>query len=92
MLPEASDAVVMVRAVGVLLEDGPTTTEVVAEVTCAGLLLSVTVAVKVEVPPVVGVPAIAPVAELRVNPAGRWPEVIAQLYGVAPPVAWRACE
>jgi hypothetical protein len=36
--------------------------------------LSVAVAVKVEVPPAVGVPLIAPVAGFRLNPAGRLPD------------------
>ena len=40
----------------------------------AGVLLSVTVAVKLAVPLAVGVPEIAPVCE-RVRPAGRLPAV-----------------
>jgi hypothetical protein len=35
----------------------------------------------------IGVPEINPV-ELRVRPAGSAPVVIAQRYGVCPPVAW----
>jgi hypothetical protein len=54
----------------------PITTAVVAEATCDGLLLSVTVAVKVVVPLVVGMPVTAPVDAVRVSPAGSLPEVI----------------
>jgi len=50
------------------------------------LLASVTWTVKLEVPAVVGVPEIAP-AELKLNPAGRLPEEIDQVYGAVPPVA-----
>jgi hypothetical protein len=38
--------------------------------------LSLTVAVKLYVPPVVGVPEMMPVVAARVSPAGRLPEVI----------------
>ena len=51
-----------------------------------GLALSVTFTVKLEEPAVVGVPEITP-PELIVRPAGRLPELVVQLYGVAPPVA-----
>jgi hypothetical protein len=47
---------------------------------------SLTCTVKLEVPAVVGVPVIAP-AVLRLNPAGRAPTVVDQVYGVVPPVA-----
>jgi hypothetical protein len=40
------------------------------------LLLSVTVAVKEEVPLTDGVPEIAPVDDVSVSPAGKLPEVI----------------
>lgn len=50
--------------------------EVAADVVCAGLPLSVTVAVRFEFPPAVGVPEIVPVAAVSVNPAGRLPDVI----------------
>jgi hypothetical protein len=49
-----------------------------------GVLLSVNVTVRGNVPLAVGVPAIAPVEEFRVNPAGRAPVMIDQVYGVAP--------
>jgi hypothetical protein len=64
----------------------------VADLDCAGLSVSVTVAVKLDVPLVVGVPEITPVPLARLNPAGRLPEVIAQVYGAAPPLALRAVE
>ena len=54
---------------------GATVMDVVVEVTWAGLLLSVTVAVKVEVPLAVAVPEIVPLAGSRLNPAGNVPEV-----------------
>ena len=52
----------------------------------AGVWLSVTRAVKLAVPAVVGVPDITPPEESD-NPAGSDPEASAQLYGVVPPVA-----
>jgi hypothetical protein len=64
----------------------------VADLDCAGLSASVTVAVKLDVPLVVGVPEIKPVLGTRLNPAGRLPEAIAQVYGAAPPLALRAVE
>ena len=36
---------------------------------------------------VVGVPLITPVLEFRLNPDGKLPDVMDQLYGVLPPVA-----
>lgn len=50
--------------------------EVAADRVWAGLLLSVTVAVKLVAPLAVGVPEIVPVVAARVNPAGRLPDVI----------------
>ena len=51
-----------------------------------GLVLSVTFAVKVEVPVVVGVPLMAPFAA-SVKPVGRAPVAIIQVYGEVPPEA-----
>jgi len=51
---------------------------------CCGFELSVTVTVAVEVPGVVGVPVT--VHPVNVNPAGRAPPVIEQVYGPIPPV------
>jgi hypothetical protein len=45
----------------------------------AGLPLSVTLAVKFEVPLAVGVPDITPVVAARVRPAGKLPDVIAHV-------------
>jgi hypothetical protein len=77
-------------------EDVPSTRDVVVtaidrltDLVCAGFSASVTVAVKLAVPLVVGVPAMIPVAGTRVSPAGRLPVVIDQLYGPVPPVALR---
>lgn len=50
--------------------------------------LSVTFAVKFEVPAVVDVPVIAPVDVLSDRPEGRAPDRIDHVYGVVPPVAW----
>lgn len=52
----------------------------------AGLLVSVTLTVKFEVPPVVGVPLITPVPD-RVRPAGSVPVAMDQAYGGVPPAA-----
>lgn len=54
---------------------------------CCGGPLSATCTVKLEVPAVVGVPLI--VAPVRVNPAGKLPEVMDQLSADVPPVAVR---
>lgn len=43
------------------------------------MLLSVTVAVKVDVPVAVGVPEMVPLVAARVSPAGREPAVIDQV-------------
>jgi hypothetical protein len=43
---------------------------------CVGLLLSVTVVVKIELPVLVDVPEIVPVDGVRTSPAGKLPEVI----------------
>ena len=51
---------------------------------------SVTLTVKLEVPADVGFPAMAPVAGVRVRPAGRVPEVMLQVYPFpVPPEAAR---
>ena len=50
-----------------------------AEAVLAGLLESVTVTVKLEVPEAVGLPVMAPVAALRLSPAGSEPEVTFQV-------------
>jgi hypothetical protein len=68
------------------------TTVRAADAVCAGLLLSVTVAVKDEVPLADGTPEMVPVDEVSVSPAGRLPEVIDHEYGAVPPVACRVCE
>jgi hypothetical protein len=52
-------------------------------------LESETLAVNKNVPAWLGIPAIAPVPELSVNPVGRCPEAVLQEYGGAPPVAAR---
>ena len=74
MVAEARIAEVMVRAEVV----GATVIEVAAVWVCAGLLLSVTLTVKVEVPLWVGVPEITPVDD-KLRPAGRVPETMDQV-------------
>ena len=55
---------------------------------CCGVPESVTLNVNgVAATAEVGVPLMAPVAELRVSPEGRVPEVNCQVYGVTPPAA-----
>ena len=58
---------------------GATTIVVVAEVTWAGLLLSVTAVAKVEVPLAVGTPVMPSIDDERFRPAGKWPATIAQV-------------
>ena len=50
--------------------------EIAAEEVWIGLLLSLTVAVKVEGPLAVGLPEIAPVTGFRLRPAGKLPDVM----------------
>src|SRR5664279_6094010 len=59
---------------------------------CWGLPVSLTRAVKVNVPALVGAPVIAPLTVLSDTPPGRDPLAIDQAYGVVPPVAKRAAE
>ncbi len=55
---------------------------------CAvGAVESVTFAVKLNDPAVVGVPEIVPLDTASVRPAGSVPELMLQLYGVVPPLA-----
>ena len=57
-------------------------------VVCAvGELESVTLAVMLNEPAVVGVPEIVPLDVDSVRPAGSAPELIPQLYGGVPPLA-----
>ena len=44
--------------------------------------------VKLNEPDAAGVPETVPVAAAKVRPAGNAPELMLQLYGVVPPVAW----
>jgi len=77
-------------SVELLIVNGATVTasEIFADWVCAGLLESVTVAVKLNDPVAVGVPRMIPVAAVRLSPAGRLlPELIDHLYGVVPPAA-----
>ena len=50
-----------------------------ADCAWTGLLLSVTVSVKLDVPLLVGIPEITPVPGANVRPAGKLPEVSAQV-------------
>jgi hypothetical protein len=53
--------------------------EVAADFVWTGAPLSLTVAVKLDVPLVVGVPEMMPVVAASVSPAGRLPEVMDQV-------------
>ncbi len=64
-----------------------TAIEVAVDLAWVGSPLSVTVAVKLEVPTAVGKPEIVPVVAARVRPAGSLPELIDQVYDGVPPVA-----
>ena len=65
----------------VVTESGATETVIdrLAVAVLAGLLESVTVTVKLEVPEVLGLPVIAPLEALRLSPAGSEPLVSAQV-------------
>jgi len=54
---------------------------------CTGLPASLSRTVKLNVPMFVGVPLIVPLLAPRANPGGNAPAVIAQPYGVIPPLA-----
>jgi hypothetical protein len=55
---------------------------------CAvGTVESITLTVKLNVPAVVGVPEIVPLAATSVRPAGNAPELMLQVSGVVPPLA-----
>lgn len=71
-VPEGSVEVVIVS------EPPATTSDIAADFVCTGFPLSLTVAVKLDVPLVTGIPEIIPVVGARVNPVGRLPEVIDQ--------------
>ena len=85
-VPEASVDEVIVSCVD------PIVIDVAADLACAGLLLSLTVTVKLEVPFAVGVPEMMPLPAARVNPAGRLPEVTDHVYPGVPPLACSVCE
>ena len=72
--------------------EAATTIERATDLVCAGLLLSVTVTVKLDVPLAVGVPEIKPDEGEMLSPAGRLPAVTDQLYGEVPPLACREFE
>ena len=61
--------------------------EALLAVSDVGKLESVTVAVKLTLPAVVGVPVMAPVEAFSVSPAGSDPELIENVYGGVPPAA-----
>jgi hypothetical protein len=72
LVPEGKDEVVIVSELPV------TTSVIAADFVCTGFPLSLTVAVKLDVPLVAGIPEIIPVLGARVNPVGRLPDVIDQ--------------
>ena len=76
MVPAVSVEEVMTRGLDAA---GATVNVDAADFVCTGELLSVTVAVKLEVPAEVGAPEIAPAAAESVRPAGKLPDVIDQV-------------
>ncbi len=82
--PPGNDVVVM-------LKPAPITMERALVAVCAvGVVLSVALTVKLNVPAAVGVPEI--VLPLRVNPVGSEPAEIDQAYGEVPPLAAKVWE
>ena len=77
---------------GPAIVEALTVIEVAADCFCTGDPLSLTVAVKLDVPLEVGVPEIVPVVAANVKPAGRLPDVIDHVYAGVPPLACNACE
>jgi hypothetical protein len=78
---------------GEITSRGSTVIMTVVAALCCGVPESVTLNMNgVAVNADVRVPLIAPVAELRVNPAGSVPEVNCQVYEETPPVAVRVIE
>ena len=73
LVPAARAEEVIVRTAGA------TVMEVATDFVWTGLPLSLTDAVKLKVPPAVGVPEMTPVVGARVSPVGRLPEVIDQV-------------
>jgi hypothetical protein len=72
----------------VVIESAGATTVIENWCDCCWLELSLTVAVKTDVPGAVGVPVMLPAAEIP-KPAGSVPAAIVQLYGATPPLAAR---
>ena len=70
----------------------PTVTDTLNVVVAVRPELSAICMPKVNVPWVVGVPAIAPVGESRTSPGGIWPIVNVQVYGGRPAFPCRVCE
>ena len=69
-VPEANADDVIASTAGAIVIDAAT------DFTCAGLPLSLTVAVKLNAPLAVGIPEITPLPAFSANPAGRLPELI----------------
>lgn len=80
------------RLVVEIVNTATTLIEYVCVAVCAGLPLSVALTVNWLEPTEVGLPAITPVADASVNPAGSAPEVTAQVYGVVPLAAANVAE
>ena len=70
LVPGASAEEVIVNRFGAI------TMVIADDLVCTGLPLSLTATVKFDVPLAVGVPEMTPVVAVRVNPAGRPPDVI----------------
>ena len=61
--------------------------DAVTPAVCAVGLESLTCKLKLDVPVVVGVPAITPLEAFKLSPVGNEPDATLQVYGVIPPVA-----
>jgi len=81
-VPPGSEDVVIASA------GGATTSDRVTVFVCTGLDESETEKVRLLVPLAVGFPEITPVDAARLSPEGRVPELIDQVYGLLPPVAF----
>ena len=84
-MPDGSDAVVIWSFAALTVS-----VNVLLTVAGFGVDESLAVTVTVLLAGAVGVPVMDPVLGLRVNPAGRFPEVTAHVYGAAPPLADKA--
>ena len=77
---------------GAVVMVSPATTVIVNALVACTLAASVTCAVKLKLPALVGIPVMAPLVASNVRPAGKEPDVMDQRYGGVPPTAFRLAE